>query len=64
MIPFQHFYKMLDQESHLIALEELIVAQAVAQGYAHARSGKDPKVRMGMRSLKRRAFPKIYPDWQ
>lgn len=59
IIPFKHFFLLLNALGNVNAAHQLQAVFATGHGYALAQSGKDAKVRTQTRNLIRAANPEV-----
>jgi len=59
VIPFKHFFLLLNALSHLVAADQLRDAFAVSHGVSLIWNGKDAKVKSHTRKLIRAANPEV-----
>jgi hypothetical protein len=59
VIPFRHFFLLLNALGHIMAAEQLRDVFAVAHGIQLVWNGKDAKVKVQTRKLVRAANPEV-----
>lgn len=62
VIPYKLMVLLLEATGSVKAIEQLVMANALAHGVSIAWQGKDTRVRRLTRKLARRAFPTVMDD--